>query len=250
MVDSARVVLTDISEGVGTLTLHRPQRHNAVDDDMAAELRATMSDLIADDVVRVIVVRGDGPSFCSGRDTSQLGRRREGESDFAFVRRAQDARLAMIDAPKPVIAAVHGHVIGGGMELALAADIRIAATSARFSLPEIRHGLLPDTGGTQVLTTLVGPGRAKIMVMTGRAVDAPTALAWGLVDQLVEPAELDRVVDELAHALAQSDPVTLAMAKQLVNQSWVEDARSGMRQELLAQTAIFAARRSSASPAD
>lgn len=144
-----------------------------------------------------------------------------------------------VEAPKPVIAAVQGYALGGGFEIALSADIRVAATDAVFALPEIRYGLLPDTGGTQLLTHLVGPARAKYLVLSGNRIDARTALDWGIVDFVVEPGELQSFAHDLAARIAAHDPLPLSLGKQLVDQAHATSFRTGLRQELVAQTALF-----------
>jgi enoyl-CoA hydratase/carnithine racemase len=236
--DSERIRV-ERDEQVGVLTLNRPERHNAVDDAMGEAYARAMDELIADDGVRCILVRAEGKSFCSGRDVAVLGRRERDESDFAFVRRHQEARLRQLEAPKPIVAAVRGYALGGGMEMALAADIRLCSTDAQFGLPEILYGILPDTGGTQTLTALVGGARAKYLVMTGRRIDARTALAWGVVDFVVEPEALDAEALALAKDIAAKPPIALAMAKQLIDQQDGDRIRNGIRSELLAQTALF-----------
>lgn len=242
----ARLVLSELVDGVAVVSFNRPERHNAINDAMGAQWRDAVRAAIADDDVRCILLRGEGPSFSSGRDTAELGRRVGGESDFRFVRRHQDTRLALLDAPKPVVAAVRGHVLGGAFETALSADMRIAATDARFGFPEITYGLVADTGGTQLLTALAGPARAKWLLMSGERIDAAQALAWGLVDWVVSPDELDERALDLCRTLAAAPPTAVAMTKQLVDQAWGPTIRNGLRQELLAQTALFAARRPSA----
>ncbi len=232
-------VLTRLEDGVAFVSLNRPPRHNALDDATSALLCDALGAAIASSDARAILLRGEGPSFCSGRDTAQLGQRAHDESDFAFVRRAQDTRLAMLDAPKPIVAALKGHVIGGGMEIALAADIRVAATDVKLRLPEIRYGILPDTGGTQLLGALIGPSKTKYLVMTGEAVDGALAERWGIVDFLVPPEALDERALGIAKQLAASAPLAVAMAKQLVDQQWAGAVRRGTRAELLAQAALF-----------
>ena len=232
-------VLHRLEDGVGVVSLNRPDKHNAMDDASGPALREALEWAYESPEVRAVLLRGEGPSFCSGRDTTQLGHRARDESDFAFVRRAQDGRLSMLDAPKPVVAALRGHVIGGGMELALAADMRVAASDVRLRLPEVRYGILPDTGGTQFLTTLIGPSKTKYLVMTGEAVDAEQALAWGIVDWVVAPDELDAKALAIAKQLAAGPPLAVSMAKQLVDQVFGETIRRGIREELLAQTTLF-----------
>ena len=236
----AEVVRRELIEGVAVISLNRPEKHNAVNDEMYAAWREAMEWAAAADEVRALLLRGEGRSFSSGRDTSELGRRAGGESDFAFVRHHQDARRRDLECPKPVIAALKGAVIGGALEIALAADIRIAATDAKLGFPEIRFGLLPDTGGTAFATMLAGPSRAKFLVMSGDVIDAKLALAWGLVDRVVEPAELDDVALTLARQLAAGPPLALALAKQLIDDVWTEAVQRGLRAELLAQSTLFA----------
>src|SRR3546814_7469835 len=138
----------------------------------------------------------------------------------------------MQESTKPIVAALKGGVIGGGCELALAADIRVSDTTLKLALPEILYGVLPDTGGTQMMTALIGPSRTKYMVMTGRPIDAATALEWGVVDFVVPPEDLDARALELASELAAKHPITLAMAKEMVNLMHGPTIRTGTRAEL------------------
>jgi enoyl-CoA hydratase/carnithine racemase len=229
----------DVTDGVGTISLNRPHRHNAVDDQLHDELQEVWAAAQADPAVRVVLLRGNGPSFCSGRDTAQLGERVAGESDLSFVRRHQQTRIDQLDSPKPVLAALRGNVLGGGLEMALAADIRIAASDVRMAFPEIRYGLMTDTGGSALATMLAGPSRAKWLLMTGRPVDARRALDWGLVDELVEPEELDAAAAALAADIAGRPPGTLTMIKQTVDGMWYGQLHAALRAELLGQVALF-----------
>lgn len=235
----AERVLRRLEDGVGIVSLNRPEKHNAMDDAMGPEYRDAIAWAFETAEVRCVLLRGEGPSFCSGRDTTVLGHRERDESDYVFVRRAQDGRLAMQDAQKPVVAALRGHVIGGGAEMALGADMRVGASDMKLRLPEIYYGLLPDTGGTQLLTSLVGPAKAKYLVMTGAVIEAEEALAWGLIDWLVSPDEVDAKALDIARRIAAGPPIAVSMAKQLVDQAWGEVIRRGTRAELLAQTALF-----------
>lgn len=225
--------------GVRILSLNRPERHNALDDATSDAFAVAFAEAAADEAVRVILLRGEGPSFCSGRDVSQLGHRAEDESDYTFVRRHQDRRLAMATCAKPVIAAVKGHVLGGGLEMALAADIRIAADDVSMAFPEIRYGLMTDTGGSAFATALAGPSRAKLMLMTGRRIGATQALSWGLIDEVVTPAELDDTALALATEIASRSPLALSSIKQVVDATWHDALHGAIRSELLAQVALF-----------
>ena len=233
------LVLRRLEDGVGVVSLNRPDKHNAINDEMSPALHEAMEWAIESPDVRCILVRGEGKSFCSGRDTTVLGHRARDESDYAFVRRAQDGKLKQLDAPKPIVAALKGHAIGGGFELALGADMRVASTDARMRLPEVHFGILPDTGGTQFLTQLIGPSKAKYYAMTGDVIDGQQALDWGIVDWLVEPDALDAKALEIAKKIASGPPLAVAMAKQLVHQFHGETVRRGIRAELLAQTTLF-----------
>lgn len=232
-------VLYEVIDGVGVITLNRPEVHNALDDEAAHLYKDLLDRALNDDGVRAVLLQGAGKSFCSGRDTSMLGHRARDESDYHFVLRHQQKRLAVMDSPKPFIAALKGAALGGGCETALSCDIRIADTTLKMALPEIHYGILPDTGGTQLMTTLIGPSRTKYMVMTGDRIDAETALAWGAVDFVVAPDELDARALDLARKIAAKPPIALAMAKTMIDQIHAGAVRSGIAQELLAQTALF-----------
>lgn len=232
------VLVRDV-EAVRVISFNRPERHNALSDALLAQWRGALEEAFADGSVRCIVLRGEGPSFCSGRDLDELGVRAEGQSDFAFILSEQREALALRAAPQPVVAALHGHVIGGAFELALHCDFRIAATDARMRLPEIALGLVPDIGGLDVLHRLVGPAKTKRLVMTGEPIDADTALSWGAVDEVVEPAALDERVLELAAQLAAAPPRAMRKAKNLVDGISDESVQAGVDQQLRAQVALF-----------
>jgi len=234
------LVRYEVVDGVGIVSFNRPERHNAINDEMGAQWHAALLAAIADPAARCLLLRGDGASFSSGRDTTQLGRRAEGESDEQFIRRVQEVREATLDAPKPVVAALRGHVIGGAFEIALSADMRVAASDVQCSFPEIRFGLVPDTGGTQLLTALAGPARAKWLVISGERLGAEEALRWGVVDWVVEPDELDTRALDVCRRLAAAPPTAAAAAKQLVDHAWRDSIRRGMALELSAQIELFA----------
>ena len=230
---------TEVVDGIGVVSFNRPHRHNTITDAVFHDWCAAIRGYLADQSVRCILLRGEGPSFCSGRDTTELGQRVNGEDDFTFVQQHQRIRLEVLDSTKPVVAAVQGAALGGGFEIALSADIRIIAEDAFFGLPEVGLGLVPDTGGTQLLPALIGPARAKYLVLTGERIDARTAYRWGLAEELVSP---DRLLDralEVCRRLAGHPRLAMAMAKMLVNQASAGTIRNGVGQELLAQTALF-----------
>ncbi len=232
-------IITETIDGVRIITFNRPERHNALNDELSEAYVASLEDALDDPAVISILFKGAGKSFCSGRDVSVLGHRARDESDFVFVRRHQEARLRQLDSRKPIVAALKGAVMGGGCEIALAADVRVSSTDLKMALPEINYGILPDTGGSQMMTTLIGPSRTKYMVLSGQRIDAQTALSWGAVDFVVEPEELDRRAFEIARTFAEKPPIALAMGKQMVDQMYMGSIRAGFGQELLAQTALF-----------
>jgi enoyl-CoA hydratase len=234
------LVHRELADRVAILSLNRPSKHNAFNDAMIDAWSEALTWAVEHPDARCIVLRGEGVSFSSGRDVTELGQRAKGESDFEFVRRAQDMMMRLSDTPRPVIAALKGYVFGGSFEIALRADMRIAADDAQMCFPEITFGILPDTGGTQLLTMIAGPSRAKHLIMTGERIGAEQALAWGIVDRVVPAAELDTTVLELARRIAAMPPLAVGMAKQLVDQMHAEQVRRGTRAELLAQTALFA----------
>ncbi|MBV9840903.1 MAG: enoyl-CoA hydratase/isomerase family protein [Sphingomonadaceae bacterium] len=228
-----------VERGVSIVSLNRPERHNALDDESSALLWETIDRAIADEESRVVMLRGEGKSFCSGRDTQQLGKRLTGLSDFEHLTRGQARKLRLIESWKPVIAAVRGHAVGGGFELALQCDMRVAADDVRFSLPEIHYGILTDGGGSTITAALAGASRAKYLLMSGEPIGAELALAWGLVDFVTTPAALDVYALDLASKLAAKPPVHLAAAKYLVDGVHGERVKRGLRDELMVQTALF-----------
>lgn len=232
-------ILSELDGRLRIITLNQPDVHNAMNDNMSELFQLLLFVALAETESSAILLRANGKSFGSGRDTTMLGHRARDESDYHFVRRAQQGRLRMQDATKPIIAAVKGGAIGGGCELALAADIRVADTTLKMALPEINYGLLPDTGGTQMLTALIGPSRTKYLVLSGDRIDAQTALEWGAVDFVVEPEELDERALSIARSIASKPPLNLAMGKDVINLMHGPNIRTGTRAELMAQSYIF-----------
>jgi enoyl-CoA hydratase/carnithine racemase len=224
---------------VGIISFNRPDVHNALNDEAQQQLLDAVLRMSEDPDVRAVVIRGEGPSFCAGRDTRVLGERQAGDSDFTFVKRAQKLQHAILDCSKPVIAAVRGAAIGGGCEIALVCDMRVVGRSAKFSLPEILYGLLPDMGGTQTLRGLVGRARAKYLIMTGERIGAEQASEWGIADWLVDEDRVDTLAIEIAEKIAGQSPQAVMMVKHLVDQADYGPIKSGLRQELTSITTLF-----------
>lgn len=232
-------ILARVDGHVGIVSINRPQKHNAMDDPAQVAFLTAMQQMADDPDVRVILLRGEGKSFCAGRDTSVLGQRAGGESDYDFVRRAQQIQHLILDCPKPIIAAVKGAAIGGGFEFALAADMRVVGHSAKMSLPEIVYGLLPDMGGTQTLMTMIGRARTKYYVMTGNRISGEEAHEMGIADWYVEDDEVDEKALAIAGQIAARPPQNVQMAKALVDQFWMGGLKRGLNQELNSITALF-----------
>jgi enoyl-CoA hydratase len=210
-------ILYETEGPIASLTLAREHRLNAIDRQMIAELEEATDAFEADADTRVLVVTGAGRAFSAGADIKE---RAENAGDLSVQRTSSRIsplfrRLERMD--KISVAAVNGPAFGGGCELALACDLRIASTAASFSLPEAKLGILPGAGGTQRLPRLIGPGRAKEMMLLGTTVTAEQALAWGLVNRTVEPNALAGEAQRMAERLVAMAPRSLALVKQAVN---------------------------------
>ena len=219
--------------GVGWIVLNRPDQINAINDDIRRGVPAALAELDSDPSVRVIVIRGAGArGFCAGADIKE---RRAAETSVQVRRRMQKSRWieALDRTEKPVIAAIHGYCMGGGMELALACDLRFAAPDAVFALPETGLGLIPGGGGTQRLGAVVGPGRALDLLLTGDRVDARRAFDIGLITRMADSADsLLAEVTALAERIAQKPPTATLFAKQAARAACHLDLKSGLDREL------------------
>jgi enoyl-CoA hydratase len=217
--------------GIATVTVNRPDALNALDLEHAGALKETLEGLGADEDVRVVVLTGAGEkAFIAGADIKYmqalgvLEARRWGELGHACGRLLETM-------PKPTIAAINGHALGGGLELALACDLRVAAATAKLGQPEIDLGILPGWGGSVRLARTTTLGFAKALIFTGRPVDAAEALEHGLVNAVHEPGELMKKTRELAQGLAAKSPLALAYAKEAVNQALQGDHRGNLELE-------------------
>ena len=219
----------DGESGVTVVRVNRPERRNALDLQTKQELVEAFDRLEADATCRVVVLTGTGGSFVSGADISELAAASALEYRASHrVARPWD-RLEQFE--KPVLAMVNGWCLGGGLELALVCDLRIAAASARFGLPEVTIGAVPGAGGTQRLPRLIGQGRALRLILTGDPVDAQTAASWGLVDEVVPDTELEQRTRQLAERIARNSPVALRLAKSAVRAGARGTLASGLEYE-------------------
>lgn len=216
---------------VAVLTINRPDKLNALNKQVHKEGVAALDELRADADVRVVVITGAGPkSFIAGADISEFAGQTPVTQRDLFLERTF---FNSIDAfPKPVIAMINGFCLGGGNELALACDIRIAAENARFAQPEINLGIMCGGGGTQRLTRLIGEGRAMEMVLTGDMIDAPTALKFGLVTAVHPAEELEAKTMELAEKIAEKAPIALQLTKEAVKFASRSNLDEGLRREV------------------
>jgi enoyl-CoA hydratase/carnithine racemase len=203
-------------EGVAVITMDSPPV-NAFNDALHDDFLAAL-DTLARQPVRAAIVTGTGKYFQAGGDMNRFLTLHSLEEAEAFVKYAQAFMDSIANTPYPVIAAINGYALGGGLEIALACDLRIASSSATLGLPEARYGILAGAGGTQRLARLVGPGRAKLMMYTGRAFTASEALALGVVEHVVEPAALMPTSLALAREIAVNSPRSVRHIKRCVDE--------------------------------
>jgi len=240
---SYATVLYAVEGGVATVTMNRPEKLNALSDELANEVQDAIRAAGDDDAVRVIVLTGAGKGFCSGLDlTGPRGNgrepsRKERLDDFGWVGRAP---LLISSIDKPVIAAINGPAAGAGLSLALAADIRLMARGVRLTTGYIRRGLSPDGGMTFFLPRIVGQARAADLILSSRWIESEECAQIGLVAQLFPAQEFQQAVGRYAAELASGPPVGMAYAKRLLVQSMTSDLPSMLRAELVNIRACFA----------
>ncbi len=199
--------------GIAAITLNRPDKRNAFTPEMSDSLYRAIEDAAKDGKVRVLTITGTGQSFCSGADVRAMAQRAGQPGDKSAEGRNMPMGLLLHKFPKPVIAAVNGVAVGGGLDLALSCDIRIASDRARFAEVFIRRGLIPAMGGTYFLPRLVGIDRACLLIWTGDMLDAKEAERIGLVTMVVPHDELESTTRELAEKLAKGPPLAIQKAK-------------------------------------
>ena len=236
----SEVVRVEVADRIATVTLNRPEKLNAVSPQVFAGLAEAGRRIAADDDVRAVLLRGEGRAFCSGLDTASLqafgsGQAASSDGDGqAAARDPQEGWRVWQTMDKPVVAAVQGYALGAGFQLALAADIRIAADDAVMSVFEITYGLVPDLGGTQLLPPLVGPARAKELIWTARRFSAQEAEAWGIVNRVVPRDALEDEARAVAADLASRPPLPIRFTKQILASPGLT-LEEGMRKEIEAQ---------------
>jgi enoyl-CoA hydratase/carnithine racemase len=236
-------LLHEVKDGIATLTLNRPERLNALGGTLRDDLHDALTRSAADPEVRVIIITGAGKGFCAGGDVKAMNEAKESRRERPLLEKIAPGRdrtlLAMREAPQPIIAAVNGAAAGAGMNLALACDIRLAATTAKFSQAFVKRGLHPDWGGTYFLPRIVGMAKACELIFTGAVIDAAEALRLGVVSQVLPPDELLPAAHTLAGAIAAGPPIAIRLAKRGLYRNAEADLRSALEYETFAQNACF-----------
>jgi enoyl-CoA hydratase len=228
---SYETLLLERRDRVAIITINRPEKRNALNIQTREEGAAVLEELRGDDSVGVVVITGAGDkAFIAGADIAEFaGRTATMQRD---VMTGRSLFTAMDTFPKPIIAMINGYCLGGGCELALACDIRIASEKASFGQPEINLGIIPGGGGTQRLTRLVGEGRAMELILTGEIIDARTAFSIGLVNHVVPADQLEVKTMELANRIAEKGPVAVRLAKEAVKLASRSNLDEGLRREV------------------
>jgi 2-(1,2-epoxy-1,2-dihydrophenyl)acetyl-CoA isomerase len=232
---SGPIVIESKHDGIAVLAMNRPDRLNALNNEMAIAVNDALGRIAEDPSVNVVVITGIGRAFCAGGDLGALGRGRETGSiqDLEpLLRAGMQMVLKMRTMPQPVIAAVNGAAAGAGMNIALAADIRIAAEEATFGQNFAKVGLFPDYGGTFFLPQLVGPAKAAELFYTGEMIDAKTALSLGLVNQIFPAAQLEAEVKALAKKIAHGPSLAIRAVKKALFASHAKELAHALNNEV------------------
>ena len=231
-------VRVEVAEAIATIRLDRPKM-NALNAQIQEEIAAAAAEVTADAAIRAVILYGGERVFAAGADIKEMA-----DMDYARMAnrsvRLQAAFSAVAGIPKPVVAAVTGYALGGGLELALCADFRVLGENAKVGQPEILLGIIPGAGGTQRLPRLIGPARAKDLIFTGRQVPAGEALAIGLADKVVPDAAVYEAARELVARYATGPALALRAAKQAVDTGLEVDLATGLEVERLQFAALFA----------
>jgi enoyl-CoA hydratase len=238
--EDRNLVRLEVDGPIAVITNNRPDKHNAMSDEMDRRLWEVLGEVHEMAGLRAIVWRGEGRSFSSGRDTTQLGLRVEDISDLEFIERGHRPTQMFLTMPCPIICALKGWVIGGAFERALLCDIRVAAIGTRMALPEVAHGVIPDSGGVARLFQMAGHGLAADLALTGRVLGAEEALSHGVISRLVaDDAELDEVTMDIAETIARAPAFTVKMARRTLFSLSASDVQRSIAEEAVAQSLVF-----------
>lgn len=228
----------EVKGRLGYITINRPEVRNALNGETLEEIVASLQELEANDEVNCIVFTGAGEkSFAAGADIQQLTKRTALD---ALSNQGMQQVYDLIEAcEKPTIAMINGFALGGGCELAMACDIRIASTNAKLGLPELNLSIIPSAGGTQRLARIVGKGKALEMILTGKMISAEEAKQFGLVSEAVAPEQLQETVEQYAEQILSKGPLAVKLAKLAVNMGYDSDMKTGLILEKLSQAILF-----------
>ena len=230
-------LVTDKQDGIGVITINRPDVRNSMNQQVLEELRSALDELREDDSVGVVMFMGAGEkAFVAGADIGELKERTLLDGLAARMQKLYDEVEGF---EKPTIAALNGYALGGGCELAMACDIRIASENAKLGLPETGLSIIPAAGGTQRLARLVGKGRATEMILTGRIIEADEAYNIGLVSYVVPQAELMDAARDTAGQILSKGPLAVRLAKLAIQAGFDADQQTGLTIERLAQTVLY-----------
>ena len=225
------IILTK-ADGVAVIQMNNPKAMNALEDELSAELLSAYKDVAADPAVGAVILTGAEKAFCAGGDLKKLN---EGfptaEAGYDYMKSFREMVTTFLNMPKPTIAAVNGFALGGGCELAMACDIRIAADTAVFGQPECGLGILPGFGGTQRLPRLIGKGRAKELIFTCDRIDAQEAYRIGLANKVVPKEELMAACETMARKILSKGSYAVTLAKACVESGMDMDIENGLRME-------------------
>ncbi|MCE2389852.1 MAG: enoyl-CoA hydratase/isomerase family protein [Proteobacteria bacterium] len=233
-------LLLEYDGPVAIMSNNRPDKHNAANDEMDARLWEILAELRERPEVRSIVWRANGKSWSSGRDVGQIGVRTEDISNLDFIERGHSGTMDFFRLQAPIVCALKGWVIGGSFERALLCDLRVAAESTRFMLPEVKHGVITDTGGMARLFQMAGHGVAMDLILTGRTMHADEALRHGIVSRVVPDDEIDSTALEIAREIAQAPAFTVKMARRNMDLLASDEVIRSIREEATTQTLTFA----------
>lgn len=233
----SKKVLLNVSDRTATLTVNNPDKRNAMDQETRTALRERIDEVDATDDIRVVILRGKGDSYIAGGDIEAFADFDQVDALEYLTKYGQGLYNDVADLTKPTIAAIDGYAFGGGLEVSLACDLRVATPAATVGLPEVGLGILPGGGGTQRLAHVAGAGVAKDLIFTGRAVDAEEAADLGIVNRVYDADEFDDSVHELAKTIAANAPLALRLAKESINRGL--DAEAGLDFERIACAFLF-----------
>jgi enoyl-CoA hydratase/carnithine racemase len=234
-----QTIIVDIKNKIATLYLNREEVLNAINRELINSLRESIEKFRFDKNIRVIVITGNGKGFCAGADLKERIKLTELEVK-EFIYNIRNTFNNIANFPKPVISAINGIALGGGTELALATDIRIASSNAKMGLTETKLAIIPGAGGTQRLPRLIGYGKAKELIFTGKILTSQESLEIGLVNKVTEPDNLLNEVYQMAELICENGPIAIEQAKKAINKGAEVDIETGLAFETEAyQTCIY-----------